>query len=85
MKLILPFILLLITTFAISQNLVPNPSFENTNYCVSNGGDMGAVVGWEGYQASPDYFILAHQTHGFQSLTTGEATKCLQLGMPTAV
>ncbi|NQX98673.1 MAG: T9SS type A sorting domain-containing protein [Flavobacteriales bacterium] len=82
MKLILPFILLLITTFSISQNLVPNPSFENTNYCVSNGGDMGAVVGWEGYQASPDYFhtcspdpwfSVPNNWGGYQMPATGDA------------
>ena len=38
------------------QNLVPNPSFEDTAYCVSGPTQVQAALGWESYADSPDYF-----------------------------
>jgi hypothetical protein len=37
-------------------NLVPNPSFEDTSYCVTGPADMQAALGWQSYADSPDYF-----------------------------
>lgn len=37
-------------------NLVPNPSFEDTSYCVSSPGEMPSSQGWNSYLNSPDYF-----------------------------
>ena len=37
-------------------NLVPNPSFEDTAYCVTGPTDMQAALGWDRYADTPDYF-----------------------------
>ncbi len=39
-----------------SQNLVPNPSFEDTIACPLFYGDVNSSIGWESYRESPDYF-----------------------------
>jgi hypothetical protein len=39
-----------------AQNLVPNPSFEDTAYCVTGSGEIQASIGWDSYLESPDYF-----------------------------
>ncbi len=38
-----------------AQNLVPNPSFEDTIYCPYVG-EMNAVKEWYSYSASPDFY-----------------------------
>ncbi len=40
-----------------AQNLVPNPSFEDTIYCPYIG-EMNAIRDWSSYSASPDYFNI---------------------------
>src|SRR5690606_36281690 len=37
------------------QNLVPNPSFEDTLQCPNNG-FINNSQGWEPYSSSPDYY-----------------------------
>jgi len=50
-----------------SQNLVPNPSFEDTIGCpLGNGGDFDKVALWMNSGISPDYYnICANTTNGF--------------------
>ena len=53
---LLPVLLITIIT-AQTQNLVPNPSFEDTIYCPYVG-EMDAVKDWHSYSASPDYYNI---------------------------
>ncbi len=46
---------LLLAQFAQGQNLVPNPSFEDTNYCPGGGAILGAKY-WYVAEQTPDYF-----------------------------
>ncbi len=39
-----------------AQNWVPNPSFEEYNYCPNNISQIDSVVGWRNIGISPDYF-----------------------------
>lgn len=41
---------------AFTQNLVPNPSFEQFTTCPDNWAQIDRVDNWEGYKGSPDYF-----------------------------
>jgi hypothetical protein len=47
-------LLLCYTTF--SQNLVPNPSFEDTLYCPWGTNQIDASIGWMNFGNSPDYY-----------------------------
>ena len=47
---------LLPTVKCFSQNLVPNPSFEDTLSCPTNQGQINYASGWDNYGDSPDYF-----------------------------
>ncbi len=38
------------------QNLVPNPSFEDTIACPSNVDPITALAGWSAYRETPDYY-----------------------------
>jgi len=38
------------------QNLVPNPSFEDTVICPNHGGNIDQATGWINCGASPDYY-----------------------------
>ena len=38
------------------QNLVPNPSFEDTTHCPFGAEDIDAALGWYAASGSPDYF-----------------------------
>lgn len=39
-----------------SQNLVPNPSFEDTLSCPTMGGQIYRALGWMNFGITPDYF-----------------------------
>jgi len=57
--LLLPFILLALlinVEISSSQNLVPNPSFEDTLGCPQFYGQIDLASGWSSYGISPDYF-----------------------------
>lgn len=47
------------------QNLVPNPSFEDTVSCPNASGDIGKALGWSTLCASPDYFYTCSAPNGF--------------------
>ena len=48
-----------------AQNLVPNPSFEDTVYCPAGANDMGALATWfNPTTASPDYFNACQASSG---------------------
>ncbi len=53
-KKILFFLLLPLSSF--SQNLVPNPSFEDTVMCPSGSGLVEYCANWKIFRDSPDYF-----------------------------
>lgn len=55
-KLFSLFLFLLLAQFVQGQNLVPNPSFEDTINCPSSGGGILAATGWINSNQSPDYF-----------------------------
>lgn len=46
----------------IAQNLVPNPSFEDTIHCPTSLGDAGMLVSWSNYANTSDYFNECHTT-----------------------
>jgi hypothetical protein len=64
-----------------AQNLVPNPSFEDTVSCPFYYNQMNRAVGWSAYRDSPDYFNSCNNTWvsvptndvGFQYARTGSA------------
>lgn len=56
---------LFIVSFAFSQNLVPNPSFEQYDYCPTGMADFDAVSKWfSPTKASPDYFNVCANSLG---------------------
>ncbi len=63
--------------FAIAQNLVPNPSFEDTIYC-PNIDETSALKNWSSYSASPDYYnvcanAVPNNGFGYQIPANGQA------------
>lgn len=52
---------LFIVGFGFGQNLVPNPSFEDTISCPYQSGDIEKAVGWTTLCGSPDYFKSCNQ------------------------
>ena len=74
-------ICVLFTLKSSAQNLVPNPSFEDTVSCPTNSGQIDHSNGWSAFNSSPDYFHLCSQTivsvpnniGGFQIPHTGNA------------
>ncbi|MBK5285578.1 MAG: T9SS type A sorting domain-containing protein, partial [Bacteroidia bacterium] len=66
-KLLLLFLLLL-SRFCFAQNLVPNPSFEDTVACPSNSGQINNAVGWSSYRVTPDYFNTCADSSSFVSI-----------------
>ena len=54
--LITGFILLVANNSLHGQNLVPNPSFEEINYCPSTLIEIQASKNWMNFGNSPDYF-----------------------------
>lgn len=55
MKKVLLFFLI-VSSFSLGQNLVPNPSFEDTISCPNGGSQISNALGWSSFRASPDYF-----------------------------
>jgi|AntAceMinimDraft_17_1070374.scaffolds.fasta_scaffold22957_2 hypothetical protein len=67
---------------AFSQNLVPNPSFEDTICCPHYECQVSCAMGWNTYSATPDYcnscdsppnYSVPHNGAGFQYAATGDA------------
>src|SRR6187402_3617638 len=57
MKKVATLVLLMLTAFvSSSQNLVPNPSFEDTVSCPTIAGQMNLAIGWSAFRESPDYY-----------------------------
>ena len=81
MKKIPVLLLLMISAIAASsQNLVPNPSFEDTVACPSILNQMNLAIGWSSFRQSPDYFNacstdslagVPQNAFGFQFPATG--------------
>ena len=55
-KIIFTLSMLLQTAFCFAQNLVPNPSFEDTVACPINANQVPFATGWDNFGQSPDYF-----------------------------
>jgi hypothetical protein len=56
MKYLHLFFLLLVANACLSQNLLPNPSFEDTVHCPTNQGQVVNAKGWWSVRATPDYY-----------------------------
>jgi hypothetical protein len=56
MKKLLPLILIFTCNFCKAQNLVPNPSFEDTVACPFGVNQLDFAVGWRSFGNTPDYF-----------------------------
>jgi hypothetical protein len=56
MKNFLILVFLFIAVGGFSQNLVPNPSFEDTVMCPDGGGDVVFAEHWQVFRETPDYF-----------------------------
>lgn len=66
MKNIATFIVLILALqAAIGQNLVPNPSFEDTVFCPSTISDINLSSGWSSYSNTPDYFNSCSTNNDF--------------------
>ena len=74
----------LASPFCFSQNLVPNPSFEQYTSCPDNYCQIHRASGWEAWGYSPDYFnscgiypwspvSVPYNDIGFQFASTGNA------------
>ena len=66
------FLLLFTSYFLFSQNLVPNPSFEDTVVCPWKSSQIHFAKGWSPFTTSPDYFHECWAL-GTQSPGTGKA------------
>jgi gliding motility-associated-like protein len=59
------FIIIFFPMFVFAQNLVPNPSFEDTIYCPNGTNDFSAVDSWyNATLASPDFYNACAQNGG---------------------
>lgn len=58
-------ILLLVPSIVFGQNLVMNPSFEDTVSCPSGQNQVHKAFGWSNFGLSPDYFNACHNDFGF--------------------
>ena len=56
MKTISFLIAMLYGTVCICQNLVPNPSFEDTLFCPIGLNDLDPIIGWSSYGNSVDCY-----------------------------
>ena len=68
--------------FSQAQNLVPNPSFENSISCPDNLSQVYKIISWKSYGQSPDYFDSCgvsglskapNNSFGFQYPASGQA------------
>ena len=79
-------LVLLLNLNLFAQNLVPNPSFEDTVACPFAYGQVDRAAGWSSYGNSPDYFhtcvpnpapfnnpSISSNGFGFQDAATGNA------------
>lgn len=66
---------------ALSQNLVPNPSFEDYSSCPTTDCQIHRAIGWSSYGNTPNYFnacnsgswSVPQSALGYQSAATGSA------------
>jgi len=64
-----------------AQNLVPNPSFEDTTSCPITANQINHATGWTNYRGSPEYLNSCNNSNmsvplnswGFQQARTGNA------------
>jgi hypothetical protein len=82
MKTSLLLFLFLLSQFCFAQNLVPNPSFEDTTMCPDAGGQVSRAQYWQTVANTPDYFnacsihpqiSVPSNTFGYQDASSGEA------------
>lgn len=83
MKKLLPIPLFCLLVFSGSaQNLVPNPSFEDTIACPNGNSQIDKAVGWSSFGGSPDYYnscspwlccSVPVNNYGYQYAATGNA------------
>lgn len=53
------------TNTLFAQNLIPNPSFEDFEYCPTNFGQLtNNCASWEKYDCSPDYYNCGSNNYG---------------------
>ncbi len=81
-KIIIITILICFTTTAYTQNLVPNPYFDNDEYCPWNQCQIDFAIGWSSYGRTPDYVHICateefvsvpNNAWGFQYPAVGDA------------
>jgi hypothetical protein len=79
---LLLFYSLLFSAYGFGQNLVPNPSFEDTVTCPTALTQISNAIGWSSYRQSPDYFNICSSSStvsipenvwGFQYPKEGDA------------
>ncbi|MCY7410102.1 MAG: T9SS type A sorting domain-containing protein [Chitinophagales bacterium] len=75
-------VILFIGLYSKAQNLVPNPSFEDTISCPNDFNQIERAIGWINFGASPDYFnkcssfigsTVPSSYGGYQEPSTGHA------------
>jgi hypothetical protein len=80
-KVIAVIMFVLVAKIGLTQNLVPNPSYEDTVACPFYYNQMNKASGWNSYRNSPDYFNNCNNTFvgvpindpGYQGARTGNA------------
>ncbi|MBK5286545.1 MAG: hypothetical protein JJE25_14195 [Bacteroidia bacterium] len=78
MKTILKYFFLLVIaciakpSFVLAQNLVTNPSFEDTVACPFGASQLNFATGWSSYWGTPDYFNLCGTGNGMSSFLLTE-------------
>ena len=79
-KLIVSILVLLFAQFSHAQNLVPNPSFEDTVYCPNTVMQVAACEHWRTLRETPEYFNscsglsqvgVPANSYGYQPARTG--------------
>ena len=70
MKYVLCLLMLGAVRVSLAQNLVPNPSFEDTLYCPQNLFSAGALSDWRFCRSTPDFFHRCSETFSDVAIPT---------------
>ena len=81
MKKFIIFPILFVYSYSYSQNLVPNPGFEEHDTCPNSSSQIEYAIGWWTSRQSPDYFnecgsglaAIPYNGMGFQQAYSGQA------------
>ena len=64
MKKTFTLILVLLSQVSFAQNLIPNPSFEDTVVCPLSANEVDKATYWSSFRDSPEYFNYCSNLQG---------------------